>query len=117
MAQAAELRLDKRRSCAKERGMASTEQAVEPGAGTLQELARRHLWMHFTRMSAYADHEVPIITRGEGCYVYDEHGNRYLDGLSALFCVNAGHGRRELAEAAARQAKELAFYINWSYAH
>src|SRR5438874_4099815 len=84
---------------------------------TLQELAKRHLWMHFTRMSAYTDLEVPIIVRGEGCYVYDEHGKRYLDGLAALFCVNAGHGRAELAEAAARQAKELAFYINWSYAH
>jgi adenosylmethionine-8-amino-7-oxononanoate aminotransferase len=73
--------------------------------------------MHFTRMGTYADHEVPIIVRGEGCYVYDERGKRYLDGLAALFCVNAGHGRAELGEAAARQAKELAFYINWSYAH
>jgi adenosylmethionine-8-amino-7-oxononanoate aminotransferase len=85
--------------------------------GDLQELARRHLWMHFTRMGAYAEHEVPIIVRGEGCYVYDEHGKRYLDGLSALFCVNAGHGRAELGEAAARQARELGFYTNWSYAH
>ena len=55
--------------------------------------------------------------RGEGSYVYDEHGKRYLDGLSALFCVNAGHGRAELGEAAAAQAKELGFYTNWSYAH
>ena len=45
------------------------------------------------------------------------NGKRYLDGLSALFCVNAGHGRAELGEAAARQAKELGFYTNWSYAH
>ena len=63
------------------------------------------------------DHEVPIIVRGEGCYVYDEHGKKLLDGLSALFCVNAGHGRAELGEAAAEQAKELGFYTNWSYAH
>ena len=69
-------------------------------------------------MGAYdEEHEVPIIVRGEGCYVYDEHGKRYLDGLSALFCVNAGHGRAELGEAAAAQAKELGFYTNWSYAH
>jgi adenosylmethionine-8-amino-7-oxononanoate aminotransferase len=86
-------------------------------SGDLQEMAKRHLWMHFTRMGAYADHEVPVIVKGEGCYVYDEHGKRYLDGLSALFCVNIGHGRAELGEAAARQAKELAFYTNWSYAH
>jgi adenosylmethionine-8-amino-7-oxononanoate aminotransferase len=83
----------------------------------LQELAKRHLWMHFTRMAAYEQHDVPIIVRGDGCYVWDEHGNRYLDGLAALFCVNAGHGREELAEAAAAQARELAFYTNWSYAH
>ena len=47
-----------------------------------------------------------IIVRGEGSYVYDEHGKRYLDGLSALFCVNAGHGRAEMGEAAARQVGE-----------
>ena len=55
-------------------------------------------------MGAYEDHEVPIIVRGDGCYVYDEHGKRYLDGLSALFCVNAGHGRAEIGEAMAKQA-------------
>jgi adenosylmethionine-8-amino-7-oxononanoate aminotransferase len=102
--------------------MATTPQTVtEPEAGAptaLQEKARRHLWMHFTRMGAYdEEHEVPVITRGEGCYVYDQHGKRYLDGLSALFCVNAGHGRAELGEAAARQVKDLGFFTNWSYAH
>src|SRR5271155_5808679 len=87
--------------------------------GDLQEQAKRHLWMHFTRMGSYAgpDREVPVIVRGEGCYVYDEHGKRHLDGLSALYCVNIGHGRAELAEAAAEQINELAFYTNWSYAH
>ena len=84
----------------------------------LQEEARRHLWMHFSRMGAYdAEHEIPIITRGEGAYVWDAHGKKYLDGLSGLFCVNAGHGRPELAEAAARQFEELEFYVLWSYAH
>jgi adenosylmethionine-8-amino-7-oxononanoate aminotransferase len=86
-------------------------------SGDLQDQAKRHLWMHFTRMGAYAEAEVPVIVKGEGCYVYDEHGHRYLDGLSALYCVNIGHGRRELGEAAARQAAELGFYTNWSYAH
>ncbi|MGN6869248.1 MAG: aspartate aminotransferase family protein [Solirubrobacteraceae bacterium] len=95
--------------------MASTEQAIEQS--TLQELAKRHLWMHFTRMSAYEDAEVPVIVRGEGCYVWDEHGKRFLDGLSALFCVNIGHGRADIAQAGADQAKELGFYTNWSYAH
>jgi len=84
----------------------------------LQQLARRNLWMHFTRMGSYDEHHaVPVIVRGEGCYVYDEHGKRYLDGLSALYCVNVGHGRAELGEAAAAQSKQLGFYTNWSYAH
>jgi adenosylmethionine-8-amino-7-oxononanoate aminotransferase len=97
--------------------MASTEQAARTETRTLQELARRHLWMHFTRMAAYEEQEIPIIVRGEGCYVYDEHGKRYLDGLSALFCVNIGHGRADIAEAGARQAESLGFFTNWSYAH
>src|SRR5207344_3573595 len=50
-------------------------------------------------------------------YVWDEKGNRYLDGLSALFCVNAGHGRTELGDAAAAQVAELDFFTVWSYAH
>ena len=97
--------------------MATTQEAPRTEQDTLQELARRHLWMHFTRLSAYAEHEVPVIVRGEGCYVYDEHGKRYLDGLSALFCVNIGHGRADIAQAGADQAKELGFFTNWSYAH
>ena len=83
----------------------------------LQEQAKRHLWMHFTRLGSFADADVPVIVRGDGCYVYDENGKRYLDGLSALYCVNVGHGRAELGQAAADQAKELGFYTNWSYAH
>jgi adenosylmethionine-8-amino-7-oxononanoate aminotransferase len=83
----------------------------------LSESARDHLWMHFTRLSAYADSPVPVIVRGEGPYIWDAAGRRYLDGLSGLFVVQAGHGRVELAEAAAKQAAELAFFPLWSYAH
>ena len=93
-----------------------TRPAAPTKAG-LQELAKRHLWMHFTRHGAFDEADVPIIVRGEGPYVWDEHGNRYLDGLSALFCVNVGHGRTELGEAAARQVEELDFFTIWSYAH
>jgi adenosylmethionine-8-amino-7-oxononanoate aminotransferase len=84
---------------------------------SLQEAARRHLWMHFTRMSTYADHDIPIIERGEGAYVWDSHGKRYLDGLSGLFVVQAGHGRQEMADASAKQAAQLAYFPLWSYAH
>ena len=76
-----------------------------------------HLWMHFTRMGAYHNGEVPTIVRGDGAYVWDANGKRYLDGLAALLVDNAGHGRQELAEAAAKQATELAYFPLWSYAH
>ena len=84
--------------------------------GTLHsEAARDHLWMHFTRHSVFEDrteggagHSVPIITRGEGHKIWDDRGNEYIDGLAGLFVVQVGHGREELAETAARQAKELA---------
>jgi adenosylmethionine-8-amino-7-oxononanoate aminotransferase len=93
--------------------MAATQQATQ----TMQEMAKRHLWMHFTRLGAFDDHEVPIIVKGDGCYVWDEHGNRYFDGLSSLFCVNIGHGRQEVVQAGADQAAELGYFNNWSYAH
>ena len=76
-----------------------------------------HLWMHFTRMSAYQNAEVPTIVRGDGPYIWDANGRRYLDGLAGLFVVQVGHGRVELAEAASKQAAELAFFPVWSYAH
>jgi adenosylmethionine-8-amino-7-oxononanoate aminotransferase len=82
-----------------------------------QRAAKDHLWMHFTRHSTYDTHEVPTIVRGDGVHIYDSHGKRYLDGLAGLFVVQAGHGRTELAEAAAKQAAELAFFPLWSYAH
>jgi adenosylmethionine-8-amino-7-oxononanoate aminotransferase len=96
----------------------ATATAPETGGADLQELARKHLWMHFTRMGGFdADHPIPIIAKGEGPYVYDEHGKRYLDGLSGLFCCNVGHGRAEIGEAMERQVRELDFVTNWSYAH
>ncbi len=80
--------------------------------------ARDHLWMHFTRHSTYEQGgSVPVIAKGDGAYIWDVEGRRYLDGLSGLFVVQAGHGRVELAQAAAAQAAELAFFPLWSYAH
>ena len=73
--------------------------------------------MHFTRLDAFAAGEVPVIARGEGCYVFDQNGKRYLDGLSGLFCVQVGHGRAELAEAARDQAATLAYFPVWGFAH
>ncbi|MBI1351629.1 MAG: aspartate aminotransferase family protein [Actinomycetales bacterium] len=97
----------------------TTNTFSEPGDDRLAERARDHLWMHFTRHSVYYEGSghVPVIVRGEGAYIWDDQGNRYLDGLAGLFVVQAGHGRKELAAAAAKQAEELAFFPVWSYAH
>ena len=85
---------------------------------TLQELAKRHLMMHFTSHGRYADDEVPVISHGEGCWLYDTNGKRYFDGLSGLFCTQIGYSfGAELGEAAATQMAELPFYTNWGYAH
>ena len=100
--------------------MTITPQAFsEPGPDRLADRARDHLWMHFTRHSTFIDGEghVPVIVRGEGAYIWDDQGRRYLDGLAGLFTVQVGHGRQELADAAAMQARELAFFPLWSYAH
>jgi len=84
----------------------------------LQKAARDHLWLHFTRMSGYADSEVPVIVRGEGCYLEDSNGKRYLDALAGLFAVQIGYSYgEEVGEAALAQFRELPFYTNWSYAH
>ncbi len=80
----------------------------------LSAKADRHLWGHFARHGKGIT--APIISRGEGCYIYDSHGKRYFDGLSGLFVVQVGHGRKELAEAAAKQAETLDFFPLWSYA-
>jgi adenosylmethionine-8-amino-7-oxononanoate aminotransferase len=84
----------------------------------LQQAAHEHLWLHFTRMGGYARGDVPIIVSGDGCYLEDSRGKRYLDALAGLFAVNIGYGfGDEIGEAAAAQMRELPFYTNWSYAH
>ena len=106
--------------------MTTTEQTVttaQPSESAaheaeLQKKAKDHLWMHFSRQSVMEEGGgVPIITKGEGHHIWDSKGKKYIDGLSGLFVVNAGHGRRRLAEVAAKQAEELAFFPIWSYAH
>ncbi len=98
--------------------MTTTPQQLSEQGSRLAAAARDHLWLHFTRHSTYeSGGAVPVIARGDGAYIWDDRGRRYLDGLSGLFVVQVGHGRVELAEAAAKQASELAFFPLWSYAH
>jgi len=95
-----------------------TTAASTLSAAELQQAARDHLWLHFTRMGGYRDGELPVIVRGEGCYLEDSNGKRYLDALAGLFAVQIGYSYGdEIGEAAAAQMRELPFYTNWSYAH
>ncbi|WP_290057787.1 aspartate aminotransferase family protein [Amycolatopsis solani] len=97
--------------------MTTTADRATADASSLAKAARSNLWMHFTRHSAYDEADVPVIVRGEGPYIWDARGKRYLDGLAGLFAVQVGHGREELAEAAARQTKQLAYFPLWGHAH
>ncbi len=83
----------------------------------LQDSARRHLWPHFSRLGSYDDHELPVIVRGEGSCVYDSRGRRYLDALSSLFVTQIGHGRQEMAAAAAKQSNDLGYFPIWGFGH
>lgn len=76
----------------------------------LQRLDAAHHLHPFNDNAALARRGTRILTRGEGCYVWDAEGNRLLDAFAGLWCVNIGYGRRELAEAAARQMEQLAYY-------
>ena len=85
---------------------------------SLEEMSRNHLWMCFTQHAGYeAGEPIPVIVRGEGCYVFDEQGKRYIDGLAGLFTCQVGHGRKELGAAAATQSEQLEFFPLWTYAH
>jgi len=73
-------------------------------------VASDHLWRHFTPAGA----SPIVIERGEGCHIWDTDGNRYLDALAALYCVNIGYGPYpEIAEAAREQLEKLPFFTNW----
>jgi len=83
----------------------------------LTRSAAAHLWPHFSRLSSVAAGELPVIVRGDGAYLWDANGHKVLDGLAGLFVVQVGHGRAELAEAARKQAEQLAFFPIWAHAH
>ena len=94
--------------------MASENPGMERAGrtGELGEIAGRHLWSHFSVPAA-----LPVIERGDGCYMWDDTGHRLLDGLAGLFATQIGHGRTELAEAAYEQMNRLGFFPLWGYGH
>lgn len=77
----------------------------------------KHLILHFTTGKAWREGSIPTYVRGEGVYLWDENGRRHLDGLAGLFVVQIGHGRSDLAHAAAKQMQDLAYTPTWGAAH
>ncbi len=77
------------------------------GSDELKDWDRRYVWHPFTQMMEYMDSEPLIIERGEGCHLIDVEGRRYIDGVSSLWVLVHGHGRKELTDAIERQSKEL----------
>src|SRR4051794_15623159 len=75
-----------------------------------QALDARHHLHPFTTHRELAEKGARIITRAEGCYVWDSEGNRLLDGMAGLWCVQVGHGRERLARVAAEQIRTLDYY-------
>ncbi len=73
-----------------------------------------HLLLHFTDARSWRQGAIPSFTRGEGCYLWDRTGKRYLDTLAGLFVVQIGHGRADIAKAMGDQAEQLAYMPCWS---
>ena len=83
---------------------------VERATREWQDLDTRHYLHPFTDYKSLAAEGARVITRAEGVYLFDSEGQRILDGMAGLWCVNLGYGRRELAEAAFAQMQELPYY-------
>lgn len=101
--------------------MSTTTNFDEKSLDHLQEVAKKHLWLHFTPHSNFFKDEnpedIPIIVKAEGHHVYTATGEKKIDGLAGLFTVQVGHGRRRLADAAHAQIMQLDYFPLWSYAH
>jgi adenosylmethionine-8-amino-7-oxononanoate aminotransferase len=83
----------------------------------MEKAAKDNMFLHFTNHAHFPKGKVPIIVKAEGHHFWDIDGNKYFDGISSLFSVNVGHGRERLAEAAAKQMKQLDYFPIWSHAH
>lgn len=82
---------------------------ARPDADALWEMDRQHLLHPWTNFGPFEKEGSLVITRGEGCYLWDAEGRRYLDAVGGMWCTNVGLGRREMAQAMADQAERLAF--------
>jgi len=76
----------------------------------LQQKNNAHHFNPFSDNKALAEHGPRVVTHAEGVYIYDSEGNKFLDAMAGLWCVNIGYGRQEMAEIAAKQMNELPYY-------
>lgn len=90
---------------------------LEPTKQMLEQSAKDNMFLHFTQHKPLLEGTLPIIVKADGHHFWDIDGKRYLDGISSLFSVNAGHGRKEIADAAYEQMRQLEFFPIWSHAH
>jgi adenosylmethionine-8-amino-7-oxononanoate aminotransferase len=89
----------------------------EPGGGTEEIQAKDNKFVHpWENLKSLGQNKRPVLTRGEGIYVYDSDGNRYIDGPAGMWCVNVGYGRSEIADAVAKQLVEMPYDSPWSFA-
>jgi adenosylmethionine-8-amino-7-oxononanoate aminotransferase len=84
--------------------------------GTQEIQAQDNRFLHpWEDLKTLGKNKRPVLTRGEGIYVYDSDGNRYIDGPAGMWCVNVGYGRREIADAVANQIAEMPYDSPWSF--
>jgi adenosylmethionine-8-amino-7-oxononanoate aminotransferase len=82
----------------------------------MRQEALNHVWIHHVPWIDLAERDgMHVFDRGEGSTIYDVRGNAYLDGISGLWVVNAGHGRKEIAEAMSKQASRLAYASSMNF--
>jgi adenosylmethionine-8-amino-7-oxononanoate aminotransferase len=84
-------------------------------ASAVEQAARKHVWIHQLPWAEFESDYLRVFDRGEGARLYDVQGREYIDGISGLWVVNAGHGRREIAQAYADQAARLGYASSMSY--
>jgi adenosylmethionine-8-amino-7-oxononanoate aminotransferase len=94
--------------------MTTENRATQYDANDLWRKDRDHMIHPFCDLTNFEESGALVITQGEGAYVFDAHGKRYLDGIGGLWCVNIGHGNAEVADAIGEQARQLAFFNTFS---
>ncbi len=84
--------------------------AIENNQSPYWQKDKDHLIHPYTDFSSFKEEGSQVVSRAEGNYIYDIEGNKYLDGIAGLWCVNIGHGRHEMAEAISQQVLKMQYY-------